>query len=420
MKTQPTSRTRLLLAGIAGNVLEWFDFAIYGFFAVTIGKLFFPAADPVAQVIAAFGVFAVGFLMRPVGGVLLGYVGDKHGRHTAMLISVAAMAIPTFLVGVLPTYATLGLAAPIILLLLRMIQGLSVGGEYTTSIVYMIEHTPESKRGFVGSFAVSGAVLGILLGSAFGALLAAWLEPAQLEAWGWRVPFWCGLILGLAGLWLRRTPDPQAISLPPTPHPLKTAWQNHRKIMLQVSGLSMVNATVFYLVFVYVVSWMELVDNLSAARALEINSQSMVLLMAVMLGSGWISDKVGARVVLLLSAALIFIFAWPFFWLMHSSHERLIQVGQFGFAITIGGYLGAQPAYMVSVIPAAVRCTAAGLGYNVTLGLAGGLSPMIATWLVHRSHDDLSPAFLIMVAAFLSWWSVRSLPKVTPNTNQPS
>jgi len=416
MNKQTAPRSRLLIAGIAGNVLEWFDFAIYGFFAVTIGKLFFPAADPVAQVIAAFGVFAVGFLMRPIGGVLLGHIGDKHGRHTAMLISVAAMAIPTFLVGILPTYATLGLAAPIILLLLRMIQGLSVGGEYTTSVVYMIEHTPQSRRGLVGSFAVSGAVLGILLGSAVGALLAAWLEPAQLESWGWRVPFWCGLILGLAGLWLRRTPEIAMNPEPTTANPLKTAWQNHRKVMLQVSGLSMVNATVFYLVFVYVVSWMELVDNLSAARALEINSESMVLLMLVMLASGWLSDKVGGRPVLMVSAALIFIFAWPFFWLMHSSHELLIQAGQFGFAITIGGYLGAQPAYMVSVIPAAVRCTAAGLGYNITLGLAGGLSPMAATWLVNRTHDDLSPAYLIMLAALLSWWSVRSLPKSPLNS----
>jgi len=164
------STPKLLAAGIAGNLLEWFDFAIYGFFAVTIGKLFFPDADPVAQVIASFGVFAVGFLMRPVGGVVLGHIGDKHGRQTAMVISVAAMAIPTFLVGVLPTYATLGIAAPILLLLLRMVQGLSVGGEYTTSIIYMIEHTDKHKRGLIGSFAAFGAIGGMLLGSGFGAV----------------------------------------------------------------------------------------------------------------------------------------------------------------------------------------------------------------------------------------------------------
>jgi len=402
---------RLLLAGVAGNVLEWFDFAVYGFFAVIIGKLFFPEADPVAQVIAAFGVFAVGLLMRPIGGVLLGHIGDKYGRHKAMLISVAAMAIPTFLVGSLPTYATLGLAAPIILLILRMIQGLSVGGEYTTSIVYMIENTPEHRRGFVGSFAVSGAVLGILMGSGVGALLAALLSTEQLQAWGWRVPFWCGLFLGLAGLWLRRQNESQTPQAPGVEHPLKTAWNEHRKVMLQVSGLSMVNAVAFYLVFVYVVSWLELVDGIPAATALEINSESMVLLLVVMLFSGWLSDKVGGRSILLISAILIAVFAWPLFWLLHSTDTWVIMAGQFGFAIILGGYLGAQPAYMVKVIPANVRCTAAGLAYNITLGLAGGLSPLVATWLVSRTGDDLSPAFLIIAAALISWFALRSLPK---------
>ncbi|MFO7747049.1 MAG: MFS transporter [Orrella sp.] len=411
MSSAPSTRPRLLIAGIVGNLLEWFDFAIYGFFAVTIGKLFFPAQDPVAQVISAFGIFAIGFLMRPIGGVLLGYIGDKHGRHTAMLISVAAMAIPTFLVGVLPTYATLGIAAPIILLILRMIQGLSVGGEYTTSVVYMVENSPPSRRGFVGSFAVSGAVLGILLGSSFGALLATLLTADQLQAWGWRVPFWCGLVLGLSGLWLRRGDDSIAPHTPSTVNPLKTAWHDHRQVMLQVSGLAMVTAVVFYLVFVYVVSWLEMVDGIAPATALKINSESMVLLIAVMLGSGWLSDRIGARPILMTSTVLIVILAWPLFWLMHSTNDWSILAGQFGYALLIGAYLGAQPAYMVKVIPAAVRCTAAGLSYNITLGVAGGLSPMVATWLVHRTSDDLSPAFLIAVAALVSWFAVRSLPK---------
>lgn len=411
MSSAPSTRPRLLIAGIVGNLLEWFDFAIYGFFAVTIGKLFFPAQDPVAQVISAFGIFAIGFLMRPIGGVLLGYIGDKHGRHTAMLISVAAMAIPTFLVGVLPTYATLGIAAPIILLILRMIQGLSVGGEYTTSVVYMVENSPPSRRGFVGSFAVSGAVLGILMGSSFGALLATLLTADQLQSWGWRVPFWCGLVLGLSGLWLRRGDDSIAPHTPSTVNPLKTAWHDHRQVMLQVSGLSMVTAVVFYLVFVYVVSWLEMVDGIAPATALRINSESMVLLIAVMLASGWLSDRIGARPILMTSTVLIVVLAWPLFWLMHSTNDWSILAGQFGYALLIGAYLGAQPAYMVKVIPAAVRCTAAGLSYNITLGVAGGLSPMVATWLVHRTSDDLSPAFLIAVAALVSWFAVRSLPK---------
>ena len=163
---------RVILAGAIGNVLEWYDFAVYGYFATAIGRAFFPKEDPVAQVLAAFGIFAVGFLMRPVGGALLGHIGDKFGRRTALTISVAAMAIPTFLVGVLPGYAVLGVAAPILLTVLRMIQGLSVGGEYTTSVVFMVEHAPPGRRGTIGAMACCGAIGGILLGSATGAILA--------------------------------------------------------------------------------------------------------------------------------------------------------------------------------------------------------------------------------------------------------
>jgi len=411
MTAQVHSRTRVLVGGVAGNVLEWFDFAVYGFFAVTIGKLFFPAEDPVAQVISAFGIFAVGFLMRPVGGMVFGYIGDKFGRHNAMLISVAAMAIPTFLVGMLPTYATLGIAAPFLLLLLRMIQGLSVGGEYTTSVVYLYERTPKSSRGLVGSLSVSGAVLGILLGSAVGALLAALLDPEQLASWGWRVPFLSGLVLGLAGFWLRQGGESISAERPMVDNPLKDAWNNHRKIMLQVSGLSMVNAVVFYLVFVYVVSWLEMVDGIAPATSLEINSASLVLLIAVMILAGWLSDKIGARIILMTSVIAVFVLAWPLFWLMHSQHDLTILAGQFGYAVIIGGYLGVLPAYMVSIIPAAVRCTAAGLSYNITLGVAGGLSPMLATYLVHRTQDDLSPAYMIMLAAAISGVALLSIGK---------
>ena len=197
--------SRVVAAGAIGNVLEWYDFAVYGYFAAAIGRAFFPSADPVAQILAAFGVFAVGFLMRPVGGAVIGHIGDRLGRRAALSFSVAAMAVPTFLVGVLPGYETLGVFAPILLTLLRMIQGLSVGGEFTTSIVFMVERAEPAHRGLIGAMASCGAVAGILLGSATGAALAALMPPESLESWGWRIPFLLGLVVGLAGVLLRRT-----------------------------------------------------------------------------------------------------------------------------------------------------------------------------------------------------------------------
>jgi MFS family permease len=191
---------RVIAAGMIGNVLEWYDFAIYGYFAATIGRQFFPHEDAVAQLLSAFGVFAIGYLMRPLGGVLVGHIGDTFGRRAALTFSVVAMAIPTFLMGLLPGYQTIGVLAPIGLTLLRVVQGLSVGGEYTGSMVFLVEHAPEGRRGLMGTLGASGSTAGILLGSAVGAAFAASMSTAALDAWGWRIPFLLGLVVGIARL----------------------------------------------------------------------------------------------------------------------------------------------------------------------------------------------------------------------------
>src|SRR5947207_7559944 len=190
---------RVIAAGAIGNVLEWYDFAIYGYFAAAIGRDFCPREDAVALLLSSFGIFAVGYLLRPLGGALIGHIGDRLGRRAALTFSVSAMALPTFLVGVLPGYEVLGVMAPILLTVLRMIQGLSVGGEYTTSIVFMVEQAPPGQRGKLGAIAGCGAVGGILLGSATGARFASLLSPEEMAAWGWRLPFVGGLLVGFAG-----------------------------------------------------------------------------------------------------------------------------------------------------------------------------------------------------------------------------
>lgn len=401
MKSDSTART--IAVGAIGNVLEWFDFAIYGYFAAAIGRAFFPSQDPVAQVLAAFGIFAVGFLMRPVGGALIGHIGDRYGRRAALTFSVAAMAIPTFLVGALPGYELLGMAAPIVLTLLRMIQGLSVGGEYTTSIVFMVERAPPGRRGFIGAMAGCGAVGGILLGSATGALLASTMSPEALEAWGWRIPFLAGLLVGLAGFLLRRH-----VQETPKVHkaggsPLLDTMRNHGPLLARLAALSVFNSVGFYLMFVYIVSWLELVDGMAPARALGINTISMAALLPLMVAMGWATDRFGRKPVMLGAVVLGFVGALPFFWLMHSVDPALVLLGQMGFVLAVGTFVGTQPVIMVEAAPVAVRCTAIALGYNVTLGVVGGLSPLVATWLVERTGNDYSPAYMIMVAAAISF-----------------
>jgi MFS transporter, MHS family, proline/betaine transporter len=400
------STRRTIAVGAIGNVLEWYDFAIYGYFAASIGRAFFPREDPVAQVLAAFGIFAVGFLMRPVGGAVIGYLGDRFGRRSALSFSVAAMAVPTFLVGVLPDYHVLGVAAPILLTVLRMVQGLSVGGEYTTSIVFMVERASPGRRGIIGAMACCGAVGGILLGSASGALLASVLSAEALEAWGWRIPFLAGLVVGLAGFILRRHVQEAPKADKVASSPLLETVRNHGPLLARLAALSVFNSVGFYLIFVYIVSWLQSVDKISPAHALEINSVSMLVLLPVMIGMGWAADRFGRKPILLGATALGFVGALPFFWLMHHAEPGIALLGQIGFVMAVGTFVGTQPAIMVEATPLAVRCTAIALGYNVTLGVIGGLSPLVATWLVSRTENDYSPAFMIMVAAAISFLAV--------------
>ncbi len=393
----------VIAAGAIGNVLEWYDFAVYGYFAASIGRTFFPKEDPVAQVLSAFGIFAVGFLMRPIGGVIIGHIGDHYGRRAALTFSVTAMAIPTFLVGVLPGYAVLGLMAPIALTALRIVQGLSVGGEYTTSVVFMVEHATQGRRGLIGAVACCGAIAGILLGSATGALLAQILSAEALAQWGWRIPFLLGLVVGLAGYFLRRGVAESAPRKPSARSPLVETVRRNPGLLGRLAGLATFNAVGFYLLFVYIVSWLQFADGIAPVHALGINTFNMALLLPTMIAMGWLSDRIGRKPVLILGTALGFLGALPLFWLMLHNTIWMVVLGQFGFVIAVGAFLGTQPATMVEATPPEVRCTAIALGYNVTLGVIGGLSPLVATWLVHRTGDNLSPAYLLMAAAAVSF-----------------
>ena len=399
---------KVIAAGAIGNVLEWYDFAIYGYFAPLIGRTFFPHEDPLAQLLAAYGIFAIGFIVRPLGGALIGHIGDRLGRRAALIVSVAAMAVPTFLIGLLPGYHTLGLAAPILLTVLRVIQGLSVGGECTTSIVFMLERAPEGRRALMGAVAVGGATGGIMMGSATGALLSTVLSADALADWGWRLPFLLGLLVGVAGYYLRRNLHEAPRDAQHARAPIVEVMREYATLMLRLVALIALYAVGFFVVFVYIVGWLQNVDGVATARALTINTISMVVLTVMMFAMAWLSDRTGRKPLILVAAALCFVGALAFLWLMRHPDPGLILLGQFGFVIGLGTSFGALPALMVEATPPGVRCTVIALGFNLTMGVVGGLSPLVATWLVATTHDDLSPASLIMAAAAVSFLSALS------------
>ena len=403
MNSTPTRK--VIAAGMIGNVLEWYDFAIYGYFAASIGRHFFPREDAVAQLLAAFGVFALGYLVRPIGGALIGHIGDRYGRRTALTVSVTAMAVPTFLMGLLPGYETLGLLAPIALVLLRMIQGLSVGGEYTSSMVFLVERAPADHRGLMGAFICCGTTIGILLGSGMGATIAATMTTETLDAWGWRIPFLLGIVVGVAGFILRRHVIEAAPAVRGERSPIVETLRDHWRLVARLAALSVFNAVSFYVMFVYVASWLQTADGISPAHALEINTISMMILLPALLASGWLSDRFGRKPILMLSTGLAVVVALPLFWVIYHPSPALILLGQMGFGLVIGLYGGTQATTMVESAPERIRCTAVALGYNVCLGVIGGLTPLVATWLVERTGDELAPAYLIMIAAAVSFFA---------------
>ena len=395
---------RAIIAGVVGNVMEWYDFSVYGYFATNIGRHFFPAHDAVSSLIAAFGVFAAGFLMRPLGSLLFGHIGDKMGRKVALTASVALMAIPTFLIGALPTYQQIGATASVLLVVMRLLQGLSVGGEYTISSIFLVEHSAAGRRGFFGSFAEVGACSGVLLGSALSGLVTTVLDRAMVDSWGWRIPFLIGVTVGIVGLCIRRHviegSAPQGTQRK-TASPVREAFTEWRTI-LRLIGLGAVGAVGFYMSFVYVTTYLRQIDHVAQSTALDINTISMVVLLLLLAPVGALSDRCGRKPFLLVATGGMLLMAWPLFWMLHHKAPFVILLGQIGFAVLSACFWGTIPATMVELVPERVRCTVLSLGYNTGMAILGGLTPMVAVYTIKRSQYDLSPAFLLMAAAAVS------------------
>jgi MHS family proline/betaine transporter-like MFS transporter len=397
-ETEFPSRARIIGAGLVGNVMEWYDFAVYGYFATVIGPLFFPSENPAVSVIAAFGAFAAGFLVRPLGGLVFGRIGDLVGRQRALTLSVLAMALPTVLIAFLPTYEAIGIAAPIVLVLLRMVQGLSVGGEYTNSIVFMVEHAPAHRRAFFAVWGVWGAVLGILIGSGIGDVLATILDEQQIAAWGWRVPFALGVLVALTGFVIRSSIGTEAAP-EETTSPVLDAFGKHRGSVLRVILLNVGNGVGFYTAFVYAVSYIKEIDNLPEQLALNLNTGAMALLLLIMPLTAWLSDRIGRKPMIITGAALLLFGAVPLFELMHTTDPLLIFLGELGFVLAMGILSGGLNAANVELMPSAVRCTGLAFAYNAAIGYFGGTTPLIAAWLIAATGNPIMPAFWVAATA---------------------
>jgi MHS family proline/betaine transporter-like MFS transporter len=395
------SPTRTVLAGLIGNVMEWFDFAVYGYFASVIGGQFFPQSSPGAQQLLSFAVFAVGFAARPIGSLVLGAVGDRIGRRALLVLSIALMGGSTLLIGLLPNYASIGVAAPILLVALRILQGISVGGEFTGSMVYTTELAPSRHRGIVSSSAAAGVTLGFISGSACAWLIHTLLEPEEVAAWGWRVPF-IGSVLFLAlGVLLRR-------GLQETEQGLQAAAQRPALIpslvadwrpMLQTFGIVAMTNAGYYLSFTYTVDQRS--KGTDAGDFLFANTLTLFAVLVAKPLGGWLSDHVGRRrlmIVLTLAAMLLIV---PALRLMLTGSPAQFALGQLMMALPLGMALGLQGAMVVEIFPLRTRVTSMSFAYSVTLALAGGTAPLISAWLAGNSGQPLAPAGYILLLGAL-------------------
>ncbi|HET9474510.1 MAG TPA: MFS transporter [Steroidobacteraceae bacterium] len=404
------STRRTVLAGLIGNVMEWFDFAVYGYFARVIGTQFFPQSSPDTQLLLTFAVFGVGFLGRPIGSLVLGAVGDRIGRRALLVLSIALMGGATLLIGLLPTYAAIGIAAPILLVTLRLLQGFSVGGEFTGSMVYTTEFAPSGRRGLVSSSTAVGTTIGFILGSGCAGLITAMLTPEQLAAWGWRVPFIGSVLFLVVGVLLRRglletEEGLQAAARRPALIPSLIAdWRP----MLQTFGILAMTNAAYYLTFTYAVDQRGKGED--AAVFLFATTVTLFAVLFAKLFGGWLSDHVGRRRLMLVLTLAMLILIVPALQLMLTGSPWQFAIGQVLMAVPTGMALGMQGAMLVEIFPLRTRVTSMSFAYSMTLALAGGSAPLVSAWLVQRLGQPLSPAWYIMaygVVGLTLLWSMK-------------
>lgn len=410
------SYKRTIVTGIVGNLMEWYDFAIYGYMVPVLGGLFFPSEDPVASIIATFSAFAAGYFARPIGGIIFGHIGDRFGRKAVLVWSVALMGASTFAIGLLPVHSQIGASAAVLLVILRILQGISVGGEYTGSITFVLEHAKPASRAMATSWIGVGAGLGFLIGSGVGTVMVNVFSQDELNNWAWRLPFLFGIVIAIAGWLIRRhaSEPPRPADMPMEKSPVIIALRDHWRPMLQVMGLALAVNASFYMMFVYANTYLTEHMHFSTSRAMEINTVNLFLLTALIPVAGWICDRIGRKPVLLSGALALIFLSWPLFWMMHHATESMIFLGQLGFAVIIAWIWGANPAALSEILPQNVRVSAFSIAYSICLAIFGGTTPLVAAYLLRRTSDDFSPVWYLIFLAVISFITVLTIKETRP------
>lgn len=406
---------RVIASTMVGNGLEWYDYALYGTFTALISKHFFPAGDDAVALIATFGIFAVGFLMRPLGAMFFGYIGDKYGRKNALALSILLMAFPTACIGLLPTYSEIGLWAPILLTVIRLVQGVAVGGEFGGSIVYLVEHASAKNKNQMGSLSMLSMLIGLLSGAMIAAGLAQVMPTTDFDIWGWRIPFILGFFIGIIGLYIRTKLDESPVFMEAkeaghtSEAPVKEALQqNHKEILLGI-GIYLEVTIPFYIQTVFMPSFMVKFLKFSTSEALLIFSLSLLTMMVVAPVSAWLSDNKDREITLKIILILYVAFAIPYIYMLEQKTFAYVLTSQLLFSLILGAYIAPIPTLVVELFPTKTRYTGMSLACNLAAAIFGGTAPIVVTKMITLSGSNAPISFYIMIAALTSFCCIASV-----------
>ncbi|QHE73172.1 MFS transporter [Rhodococcus sp. WAY2] len=400
-------RRKALIAGSVGNTVEWIDWALYSALAPVFASQFFPPASPAASLLATLAVFAVGFLMRPVGGALIGVFTDRHGRKKGLTLTIVMMAGCAFVIALCPTYAQIGVAAPIILLLARLVQGFSAGGEFGSSSSLLVESATGMRRAFAGSWQQVSAGLGVLIAAVLSLILTSTLDAETMSTWGWRAAFIGGGLLGLVGLWLRigldETDSFRAVQAAGrvARNPLTEVFRKHPREALRVIGMAAAGVLIYYIWINYMPGYVSAaIKTMDLQTALVANTIALAYFLCLLPFVGILADRVGRKPVMLTFAGGFVVFAYPAFSLLgNGGFWTLFAVEMIGVTL-LAGYAGLIATVMAEQFPAEVRTTGIGFPYAIAVAVFGGTAPYVTTWLATSGLQDWVWLYVAAAAFF--------------------
>lgn len=404
-------KRKVVISGMLGNGLEWYDYALYGHMSIVFSQLFFPAGDAGKNLILTLLIFAAGFVSRPLGAIFFGRIGDKYGRKKALTMSMMMMAIPTGCIGLLPSYEAIGIAAPILLTIIRILQGLSLGGAYSGSISYVVEHAPPDQRSTIGSVIKLSLVIGFLFGSIVSTVMAAVLSEADFYSWGWRLPFFLGVGIGVVGFYIRNHGEESPVYEKAkkdgtlSKSPVKDTFTKYPFKMLQAFMAYIFVTIPFYIIAIYMIAYTKRHLGLSEDDALLINSIAMATMLITVYPAAKLADRIGRRPVLLMAIVAMLLVAYPAFQMMQAGSFMAVLGGQVILAMILGWYLGPIPATLVEMFPTSIRYTGMSLAYNLC-AILGGFTPSVAEYMIRETGSNMSIVWLMIGAGLASFISI--------------